>query len=86
MMSAYDRQLYTSVLNIKAWKYIYNRMIMLTLTVNSSWPCCEVFMRISFLRNDYTFEEQAMHQEKGPNNPNFSHSKISCNNLQIITV
>ena len=50
-MSAYDHQLYTIVLTIKAWKKQYNQTIIETLTVKSSWPCREVFITTSFLYN-----------------------------------
>ena len=73
MMSAYNCQLYTFVLNIKAWNKVYNRMITDALTIISYWPCSEVFMTTYFGHNGCTFNRKGSIRKGGPNNPNVSH-------------
>ena len=49
MMSAYDLQLYTFVLTIKAWKKVYNWIITDTLTLSHLGRAREVFHDDSIL-------------------------------------
>ena len=69
-MLEYNRQLYNFVFNIKALKKVYNRMNTDALTVTSYWPCSEVFMTKSFLRNSCAFNRKRARWEEVTDNPN----------------
>ena len=71
-MSAYNRQLYAFVFNIKAWNKVYNRMSTEALNVMSYWPCSEFFMTKYFLHNGCTFEEKGRARKRGTNDPDAS--------------
>ena len=42
MLTSFKHQIYTFILNIKAWRKVYNRMSTEAFPAMSYWPCSEV--------------------------------------------